>query len=159
MDAYAHHTADFDTRLQAAYMRGRDWRESLRGAAYASAFYIRDNPRVVRFGTLILFQAGAMAQAERDRHLHRLVDLIDAGRQELDDPSALDRGVAEGIFGSIYETVVREQQRKASTASAVEAVPQMMYIAVRPYLGHEAAREELQIPPPADPSGYRDPHG
>jgi hypothetical protein len=29
-------------------------------------------------------------------------------------------------------------------------VPRMMYAAVRPYLGEEAARAELEIPPPSD---------
>ena len=148
MAAYWHETNDFNERLHSAYRQGSDWRSSLRGAAYAAAFYIRDNPRVVRFGTIMLFQAGAMAQAEREQHLHQMVALIDAGRQELEDPDALDRGVAEGVFGSIYEAVIRAQQREGGTGSAVEMVPELMYIAVRPYLGREAAREELAIAPP-----------
>jgi hypothetical protein len=36
-------------------------------------------------------------------------------------------------------------------ARAEDVVPDLMFVAVRPYLGHEAAREELSIPPPRDP--------
>jgi len=147
---YWDYTNEFNERLRAAYERGSDWRSSLRGAAYAAAYYIRDRPQVVRFGTLILFQAGAMAQAERESHLQQMVDLIDAGRGETDDPDSLDRGVAEGAFGSIYESVVRAVRSGEGTRSAPDIVPELMYISVRPYLGQEAAREELAIPPPPE---------
>ena len=152
---YWDHTEVFNERLRVAYERGTDWRSSLRFAAYAAAYYIRDHPKVVRFGTLILFQAGAMAQAERERHLAQMVDLIDAGRGELDDPTSFGRGVAEGVFGSTYELIIRAQQNGSGTRSAVEMVPELMYIAVRPYLGREAAREELIIPPYPDPAEER----
>jgi AcrR family transcriptional regulator len=146
------HTNEFTVLVRAAFDREGSWRDSLRAAAYAAARYLRDNPRIVRFGTLQLFQAGAMAQAARESHLHQMVDLIDAGRQELDDPDSIGRNVAEGVFGSIYELVVKEMQSGRGARSAEEFVPELMYIAVRPYLGHEAARDELSIPPPPEPS-------
>ncbi|HEX6602586.1 MAG TPA: TetR/AcrR family transcriptional regulator [Solirubrobacterales bacterium] len=150
LDAYWAHTNEFTVLVQAAFDREAVWRDSLRAAAYAAARYMRDNPRIVRFGTLQLFQAGPMAQAARESHLHRMVDLLDRGRQELDDPSSLSRGVAEGIFGSIYELVVRDLQSGRGTRAATDFVPEMMYLAVRPYLGQEAALEELSIPPPPE---------
>ena len=75
--------------------------------------------------------------------------MIDAGRRELDDPESMGRSAAEGVFGSIYEALVKEQQAGKGTEAAYEFVPELMYIAVRPYLGHDAAREELSIPAPA----------
>lgn len=150
LQAYWTHTNEFTVLVRAAFDRERTWRDSLRAAAYAAARYIRDNPRIVRFGTLQLFQAGAMAQVERESHLHLMVDLIDAGRQELDDPDSLGRGVAEGVFGSIYELVVRDLQAGRGTRSAEEFVPELMFVAVRPYLGLKAAQEELSIPPPPE---------
>jgi AcrR family transcriptional regulator len=150
LQAYWTHTNEFTVLVRAAFDRGGTWRDSLRAAAYAAARYIRDNPRIVRFGTLQLFQAGPMAQAAREGHLHQMVELIDAGRQELDDPDSIGRNVAEGVFGSIYELVVRDMQAGRGVRAAEEFVPEMMYIAVRPYLGQEAAREELSIPPPSE---------
>jgi AcrR family transcriptional regulator len=154
LQAYWKSTNEFNALVRAAFEREGDWRGSLRAAAYAAARYIRDNPRRVRFGTLQLFQAGPIAQAERESHLHQMVDLIDAGRQELDDPDSLGRGVAEGVFGSIYELVVKSVQSGQGTRSAEDVVPEMMFLAIRPYLGLEAAIEELYIPPPdPDPPG------
>jgi AcrR family transcriptional regulator len=148
LQAYWKHTDEFTDRVEAAFNREDRWRDSLRAAAYEAAAYVRENPRIVRFGTVQMFQVGPMAQAQRESHLHRMVDMIDAGRQELDDPDEMGRGVAEGVFGSIYAYLVKEVQAGRGTGSAEEFVPGLMYIAVRPYLGHEAAREELSIPPP-----------
>jgi AcrR family transcriptional regulator len=150
LKTYLAHTEEFTAIVRAAFDAEESWRDSLRAAAYAAAWHIRDNPRNVRFGTLQLFQAGPMAQAIRESQLHLMVDLIDAGRAELDDPESASRGTAEVVFGSLYELVINEVQRKGGTKSAADFVPQMMYIAVRPYLGHEAAREELTIPPPEE---------
>ena len=54
-----------------------------------------------------MFAAGETAQAHREGHLRRLVDLIDAGREEMEDPDSLTRAVAEGAVGSIYSLSTR----------------------------------------------------
>jgi AcrR family transcriptional regulator len=147
---YWDHTDDFTERVQAAFDGEDRWRDGLRAAAYTAAHYIRENPKIVSFGTIEMFKAGLMAQAQRESHLQLMVDLIDGGRTELDDPDSMSRSVALGVFGSIYEVLVREQQAGKGTRNALEFVPELMFIAVRPYLGHEAAREELTIPAPPE---------
>jgi AcrR family transcriptional regulator len=140
----------FDTDVLTAFHRHVVWRDSLRACAYAAARHLRDHPRETRFGVVQMFVAGDLAQAHRERQLHRMVDLIDLGRQELDDPDSMSRGVAEGVIGSIYGLLVRELQGGDGVRSAESYVPDLMYIAVRPYLGDEVAREELKIPPPPE---------
>ena len=151
LSTFRRHAGEFNAVLREAFEREGSWRDSLRAAAYAAARYVRDHSRVARFGTIQLFEAGPMAQVERESQLHEMVDLIDAGRGELDSPDSIGRGVAEGVVGSVYESLVREIQAGRGTGSAEEFVPGLMYIAVRPYLGQEAAREELAIPPPPEP--------
>jgi len=146
--AYWLHTDRFTAIVTAAFEEEDAWRDSLRAAAYAAARYLRDNPRIVDFGTVQLFQAGLLAQAQRESHLQLMVGMIDAGRQELDDPDSMTRSAAEAAFGSIYEAVVKRVQAGEGTGAAEAFVPELMYIAVRPYLGHEVAKEELEIPPP-----------
>lgn len=148
LKTYWYFSEEFNALLYAAFEAEEGWRDGFRAAAYAAARYVRAHPDVVRFGTVEMFGAGLMAQAHRQSHLQQLVDLIDAGRQELDDPDSVGRGVAEATFGSIYELIVKEVQSGRGTGHAEEFVPDLMYIAVRPYLGHERAREELSIPPP-----------
>lgn len=140
-------TREFERLLMAAFDRDGSWRDRLRAAAYVAARYMEEHPHEVRFGVTEMFAAGPMAQVVRERGLHRLVELIDAGRAELDDPDSVDRGVAEGVFGAIYATVTAELRRREGPLPAAEFVPAMMYLAVGPYLGQAAAREELARAP------------
>lgn len=132
----------------AAFEAEDSWRDSLRASAYAMVRYMRDHPREVGFGALHILAAGELAQIYREQQLQQWVDLIDLGRQELDDPDSMGRGVAEGVLGSIHGRLLKELEKGEGTGSLEAFVPELMYIAVRPYLGHEVAREELEIPPP-----------
>jgi AcrR family transcriptional regulator len=129
------------------------WRDSMRAAGYAAARFMRDNPRLAQVGVLQMLTAGLMADARRAEMMDPIVDLIDSGRQELPDPDSIGRGVAEGVLGSIYELVIRDLAGGLGTGSAEKIVPQLMYVAVRPYVGHESAREELAMQPPPEEHG------
>jgi AcrR family transcriptional regulator len=153
MQLFWQFTADFDRAVFGGFDSAGAWRDRLRTAAYGAARYMRDHPRETEFGIIQMFAAGEMAQAYRERHLQRLVDLVDTGRQELPNPDSMTRAVAEGVLGSIYEAVSKHLQEGNGTRSATGFVPELMYLALRPYLGHEIAREELRIPPPADLTG------
>lgn len=147
IDAYLIYTGEFDRWVFGAFRAKSSWRDALRAAAYAAAAYVREQPREVIFGAVALLAASPAVQAHRDSHLRRVIDLIDAGRGELEDPTAVGREVAEGVFATINETVVEELS--AGPVPAPEAfVPRLMAIAVRPYLGEVAAAEELEISPP-----------
>jgi len=71
-----------------------------------------------------------------------IAGLIDAGRNELDDPEAVPHTTAEALagsaYGQIYSRVVRGE-----TEGLPDLVPQLMSAAVMPYMGVEAAMEEL----------------
>lgn len=151
LQIYLANVAEYDRLVLSAADDQGSWRERLRAVAYGTARYVQGRPQETRFDMIQMLGAGEMAQAQRDLFVARIVDLIDAGRQELDEPNSIGRGVAEGVLGSIYETLAKEIQQGRGTRSATDYVPQLMYIAVRPYLGHEAALEELEIPPPPEP--------
>jgi AcrR family transcriptional regulator len=136
---YEENTEEFERAIEAAFDTPGAWRDRLRAVAYATAWFMRDHPR-------------DMAQVHRERQLQRMVDLIDLGRQELDDPESMSRHVAEGVVGSVYARVVKDLQSGVARP-AEEVVPDLMYVAVRPYLGHKAAVEELEIPPPEGSEG------
>lgn len=141
---------EFEDDVLTAFRAHDAWRDSLRACAYAAARWLRDHPREIGFGVFQMLAAGDLAQVHRESQLQRMVDLIDLGRQELDDPDSMGRGVAEGVIGSIYGLLVKELQDGDGVAAAEGYVPEMMYLAVRPYLGHDVAREELSIPPPPE---------
>jgi AcrR family transcriptional regulator len=138
---------EFDPIVRAAFHEHSDWRDGIRAAAYATARFIEERPSEIRFGVTEMFLAGPMAQVVRERHVERMVDLIDAARAELDDPDSMDRSVAEGVMGAIYNKITAQLHRQSSPLAALDVVPDMMYIAVGPYFGQAAAREELRRAP------------
>lgn len=123
------------------------WRDRLRGAAYGAADWIEVRPELIDFMSE-MFKAQLMAQAKSLKQLQRLIDMIDAGRSEPGAVEGLSRRSAEAVFGAIMETIVRNASQ-GERGRPASYVPSLMYIAVRPYLGHEAALEELDIAPPA----------
>jgi hypothetical protein len=153
MDVYRENIDDFNEEVfGAAAAAGDLWRDRLRAAAYTAARYIDARPVQTRFDMIQMLGVGDMAQAYRDRYLGQIVDLIDEGRQELPNPESMSRDVASGVFGSVYQFLLRELQGRREPVTAESFVPQLMYIAVRPYLGHDVAVEELTLeaPPAAE---------
>jgi len=149
--AVFYETADAaQAEVLSAFEGGSEWRDSLRASAYAIVRFIRDRPRAAGFGAVHILVAGDLAQVYREQQLQQWVDLIDLGRQELDDPDSMGRGVAEGVLGAIHGRLIKELEGGRGTDSLEEFVPELMYIAVRPYLGHEVAREELTVPAPPE---------
>lgn len=90
--------------------------------------------------------AGSAAQARRDRLLQGLADLIDAGREELEDPGSVSRCTAEIVARAIYGTVLGKLE-EGSVERDSELLPELVYMAVMPYLGSRVAEEELLVQP------------
>jgi AcrR family transcriptional regulator len=135
--------------VRGAFDREERWPDSLRAAAYAHVRWILENPKKMRFGLLETLWAGEMTSALRDDLFRAYINMVDAGRKVSPDPAAIPAFTAEGVVGAITQVVVKYvgTQGQGDLASQV---PEMMYLAVRPYLGEEAARKELAIPPHGD---------
>jgi AcrR family transcriptional regulator len=136
---------EFDRIVFSAVEQADGWRNRLRASAYAAIGYIQNRPVEARFNLVQMLTVGEMAQVFRDNYVERIIDLIDAGREELDDPDSLSRDVAAGVFGSIYEFLVKQFHDDADIGKLDQYIPDLMYLAVRPYVGHEAALEELNM--------------
>lgn len=144
---------DFIAGAEAAYASHESWRPSLRAAAYACVSWQRDHPRELRFGALELLWAGDMARVRIEATIEHFTDMVDAGRQELDDPDSVPRSTAQAIIGQVAMMLTKWLQAGGSAGGEPfpsAYVQQLMYMAVLPYLGPEAAEEELEIPPPPD---------
>jgi hypothetical protein len=89
-----------------------------------------------------------MEQAAWDCYLQRVVDLVDAGRDEVGCPEAVGRGTAEAVVGSINALLLRRLGEDGEGMWSPQLLGEVMYIVVRPYLGHEAALEELRMAKP-----------
>jgi AcrR family transcriptional regulator len=132
--------------VRAAYDSEPEWVDALRAAAYASAQWFVEHPRDVRFGILGLLWASEMAQVRREAALREFVAMIDAGRRHAPDPDSIPPYTAEGVIGSYVGIMTKRMPHEDIDPRGM--VPELMYIAVRPYLGEDAAQRELAMPPP-----------
>lgn len=133
--------------VRGAFDREDRWPDSLRAAAYAHVDWILENPKKTHFGLLETLWAGEMTSALRDNLFRSYVEMIDAGREVAPNPDAMPAYTAEGAVGAITQVVVRNMG-KPGGGDLRSQVPEMMYLAVRPYLGEKVARRELSLPPP-----------
>lgn len=136
--------------VRRAFENGGEWPDSLRAGAYAMARWIVEHPHKLRFGMLDTLWAGEMTGAIRDEFFGEFAAMVDEGRAVAPDPEAVPALAAESVIGAITQALMRFGIERGGKRDPVAAVPEMMYLAVRPYLGEEAARRELSIPPPTD---------
>jgi AcrR family transcriptional regulator len=122
------------------------WRTRLRAAAYGLLRAFNHDERNTHLAMVDVRFAGERALILMAEGMGEMFDLIDEGREIADGGSGISRATAESIGGSIFNQVFVALNREFPLAEGV--VPQLMYTAVLPYLGAEAAKEELTIPAP-----------
>ena len=132
-----------------AFNSQEEWPDRLRAVACEIVDNLRNDPSRASFAVEVL-SAGDAARARRDMTMRVIASLIDAGRNEMDDPESVPHTTAEALAGSAYGQVYAKVVRgEADELPAL--VPQLMSAAVMPYLGVEAGLAELArgFDPPA----------
>jgi AcrR family transcriptional regulator len=140
---------DFEVKVKGAYSTAERWPDNLRAAAYEVTRWMRENPDATWFGMVGVLRAGEMGRVMREEVFRWCAQLIDDGRTASPHPETVPLGAPLIAIGAIVEILTRQLQGTV-IADPVDTVPKMMYAAVRPYLGEETARRELDIPPPRD---------
>jgi AcrR family transcriptional regulator len=140
--------AEFFTRAQEAVAGQSGWRDRMRATAYALLRFLRADERVARLAAVEAQDAGEGAQRLFLETFNRLVDLIDEGSAEAAGPDSPSRATALGVGGVVFARI-QEAVAEGELGLGEEEIPELMYAAVFPYLGAEAAEEELRISPPA----------
>jgi AcrR family transcriptional regulator len=132
-----------------AYNSQESWPDRLRAVACEIVEGLRNDPSRACFAVEVL-AAGDAARARRDMTMRVIASLIDAGRNEMEDPESVPHTTAEALAGSAYGQVYAKVVG-GSTEELPQLVPQLMSAAVMPYLGIEAGLAELSrgFDPPA----------
>jgi AcrR family transcriptional regulator len=151
---YRQRIEEFTDQIVSAFEAEEVWPDSLRAAAYATADFLHANPSMLEFGTTQMFSSGLISEARRESQFKRMVEMIDAGREAPGVLPGVNRSTADVALGTIYETIIRNTGDTHETSKPETYVPDLMYVTVRLYLGEEAARRELELPPPPR---YQDP--
>jgi AcrR family transcriptional regulator len=143
---------EFFASAQRALSGEEGWRDRMRATAYALLRFLRRDERVAHLAAVDAQEAGEGAQRLFLETFNRLVDLIDEGSAEAGGPDSLSRATALGVGGVVFARL-QEAVAEGELALGEEEIPELMYGAVFPYLGAEAAAEELRIEPPPDLAG------
>lgn len=120
------------------------WRTGLRAALAVLARDVAERPVWARGVLVEVHVAGGPAMEKRLEVIERLTRAIDSARRENESRHSPPPITAAFMVSAIEESVAMalvkgEPQRFAA------ALPQLAYLAVGPYFGDEAAREELAL--------------
>jgi AcrR family transcriptional regulator len=140
---------EFFARAQVVVEGLVGWRDRMRATAYALLRFLRADERMARLGAVEVQYAGADSQRLFQETFSRLVELINEGSVEADGPDSPGLATAIGVGGVVFARI-QEAVSKGELDLGEEEIPELMYGAVFPYLGAEAADEELRLRPPPD---------
>jgi AcrR family transcriptional regulator len=136
-------------RLATAFEGPSSWHDRIWATGWAAMRFLREDPVRARFLVVEINGTGNGAQARRDRFLQRLADFLDGGREELEKlekPGTVSRCTAEIVAGAIYGTVLGKVEA-GCVERGEDFLPELVYMAVMPYLGSRAAEDELLVQP------------
>ncbi len=139
-------SAEFCERVKASYDGASSWHDRIWAAGWATMRFLSEDPARARFLVVEVNGAGNGAQARRDRVLQQMADILDGGREELEKPESMSRCTAEIVSGAIYGTVLGRIE-EGCIERGEDFLPELVYMAVMPYLGSRAAEDELLVQP------------
>lgn len=126
----------------AARQGGEQWRDRLRCSLQALLDFAIAEPETAR--TLIVEARAASADAvlRRVQLLEHFAACLDAEVRETHPSESFSSITASGVVGGV-ESLLYARLCKGECDGLEELLPSLMYFAVLPYEGHEAASEEL----------------
>lgn len=135
-------------RLDAARAGHEAWRDRLRATAYELLAFLHEDERAAKLTSVDVRMASEQVQLNWAEAFTRFVDFVDEARAEISPDLGLSRDTALAVTGGIFQQLWTRIGEGGRVPEPSEVVPEMMYMAVLPYFGEEAAREELEIPAP-----------
>jgi AcrR family transcriptional regulator len=117
------------------------WRGQLRGALTGLLRFIEEQPEVGRALLVEVHAAGPRAIGKRTEMMQRAAASMDRAREESDGaaPAIAAEAVVAGILAVLHTRLAAEE-----TADFQRLLPELMYLAVLPYFGADAAAAEMR---------------
>ncbi|MDW5593633.1 TetR/AcrR family transcriptional regulator [Conexibacter stalactiti] len=127
--------------VTAAYEAEDEWIDAIRAALTAFLGFLAEHPDLTRLCIVDVHAVGTRGLARRDAAVRGFYYFLDAGRA--DAPRALPGLTAEAVTGGMYEIVYGRVLRDAID-ELPRLLPELMYWAMMPFLGHDAAVAEME---------------
>jgi AcrR family transcriptional regulator len=132
-------------RIERAAQAHECWRERIRAAGYVLWGFLREDERVAHLAIIEARRAGERPQRLLSETIDHLVDLLDEGRKEYEGPEQLSRATSEALAARIFDHVCLAIE-EGRLNDGGDTVRLLIYEAVRPFLGADAAARELNVP-------------
>jgi AcrR family transcriptional regulator len=133
--------------LLAAAAAGQDgWQTKLRACLTALLDFLDAEPEVGRALIVEVYAAGPQALARRAEAMARIAGFVDLARMEVNGdgpPQIASEGIVAGIHAVLHSKLTTMRGGRFR-----ELLPELMYFAVLPYFGAEAASSEMKAAAP-----------
>lgn len=125
---------------EAAAIEEQSWRGRMRGSLRGLLEFLDNRPRLGRALLVEVHAAGPRAVEKRTEAMVRAARLIDLAREEGGDaaPAISAEAVVAGILAVLHSRLAADQKDGFELL-----LPELMYLAVLPYFGADAAASEL----------------
>lgn len=126
---------------EAAEGEGETWRGQLRGALSGLLAFLDEDPAAGKALLVEVYAAGPRAVEKRTEVIEQAVAMVDLAREESEGaaPAISAEAVVAGILAVLHTRLSASQ-----TGGFAELLPELMYLAVLPYFGPDAAAAELR---------------
>lgn len=117
------------------------WRGQLRGALMGLLRYLDEQPEIGRALLVEVHSAGPSAVGKRTEAMERAAAMVDLAREESDGaaPEISAEAVVAGILAVLHPRLAADRKDDFG-----RLLPELMYLAVLPYFGPDAATSELR---------------
>lgn len=129
--------------VAAAAASEEDWQGKLRAGLSALLEFLEAEPDVGRALIVEVHAAGAEALKRRDATMSRAAAFFDQARLKSNRSEPGSEIAAQAVVGSI-QAVLHSRLAAREDGGLRDLLPELMYLAVLPYFGVEAASAELQ---------------
>jgi hypothetical protein len=133
-------------RVRKAFDGPPSWHDRIWAAGLAAMRFFHEDPARARSLAADTGGGDSDSVGRRDRIVERIADLLDGGRGEVEGRRPMSRCTAEIAAGAVYGTILAKVE-SGSIERGEEFLPELIYMAVMPYLGAQAAEDELAVQP------------
>lgn len=126
-----------------AYEQADGWAQKVHDGLETFLAYLAAEPAFARMCIVEVVAAGPEARSRRDAAMRVFVDFLEPGREEAPRGVIVPALAGEVVVGGIYEIIYARLQRDAA-GELVEALPDLLYCALLPYIGHRAAERAVR---------------
>ncbi|MFL5819012.1 MAG: TetR/AcrR family transcriptional regulator [Conexibacter sp.] len=125
-----------------AYEQADGWPQKVHDGLETFLAYLAAEPAFARMCIVEVVAAGPEARSRRDAAMRVFIDFLEPGRMEAPKGIVVPALAADVVVGGIYEIIYSRLQRNAAD-ELVEMLPELLYCALVPYIGHRAAERAV----------------